>query len=367
MADRGYLVQVLQTADLSKSLRFNPLEKFRSAQDCKRIATTLGQNNTGSDPFWTTGATHILYLGLLALTATVDDRLVHLGNVRILLNRIGTGGTGIQDFMRSRLDDIAYGEYQAFLEQDDKIIAGFLSTARTALDLWTDPDIVRFSASNSVSIEALRNRKTIIYLITPEAQIKYFSILLNLFYSACFEYCLQQSGHPVFFILDEFGNLGPIGTNFSAIITTLRKRQCSINIILQELAQLTAVYGPHEGRVILSGGVGSKLFFSSMDIESCTYLERVLGRSTAQEKVQEGQALTAGKPLMTSDQIRMMAAHEAILISGSYPPMLLNMPPYFQDRAMKKKTQKPPAPLRIDYSSEKVVYLKIHNGEEGNP
>jgi type IV secretion system protein VirD4 len=363
MADRGYNIQVLQPAELSQSLRFNPLEKFRSAQNCKQLATILGRNNTGSDPFWTTGAIQILYLCLLALTATRDDRLIHLGNVRLLLNRFGIGGEGVHTFMRGRLDQIPYGEYKAFLEQDDKVVSGVLSTARAALDLWSDPDIVRFSASNSVSIEALRESKTIIYLIVPEDQIRYFSVLLNMFYTACFEFCLRHSGHPVFFFLDEFGNLGHID-NFSSIITTLRKRDCSISIILQELSQLTVVYGQHEGRSIFAGGISNKLFFAGLDLETATYLERVLGRSTAQEMVwgresKSGRTITEGKPLMSADRIRMMTANEGILISGSYPPVLLKMPPYFRNWVMKRKTEKPPVLLHIDYAKEAVTYLQI--------
>ncbi len=363
MADRGYLIQSLRPADLSHSLRFNPLARFRAATDCKRLATILARNNTGSDPFWTTGAVHILYLALRALTASVDERLIHLGNARMLLNRFGTGGKAIGAFMRGRLDDLAFGEYQAFLAQDEKVVSGVLSTARTALDLWSDPDVIRFTAAHSVSIEALREQKTILYLTVPEDQIRYFAILLNLIYSACFEFCLRQSGQPVFFFLDEFASLGTID-NFPSIVTTLRKRRCSISIIIQELAQLTANYGPHDGRSIFSGGVANKLFFSGLDLEAATYLELVLGRSTAQEKVWEegkdtGRWLTEGKPLMTADRIRMMNAQEAILISGSHPPALLHMPPYFQNRKMRQQTGIPPPPIQIDYAGEKVLYLKI--------
>ncbi len=75
------------------------------------------------------------------------------------MNRFGIGGKEIQEFMRGRLNDTAYEEYQAFLKQDDKVVSGVLSTARTALDLWSDPDIVRLTAAHSISIEALREQK----------------------------------------------------------------------------------------------------------------------------------------------------------------------------------------------------------------
>jgi type IV secretory pathway TraG/TraD family ATPase VirD4 len=44
------------------------------------------------------------------------------------------------------------------------------------------------------------------------------------------------------FFLDEFGNLCKL-RNFSSIITTLRKRRCSVSIIFQELSQLEKIYG----------------------------------------------------------------------------------------------------------------------------
>jgi len=62
-----------------------------------------------------------------------------------------------------------------------------------ALELWSDPSISEFTNKNTVDIEALRKEKTIIYLIVPEHLVKYFSIVINLFYSACFEYCMKKT------------------------------------------------------------------------------------------------------------------------------------------------------------------------------
>jgi len=334
MKRRGFRVQVLRPGDFRGGLCFNPLSRFRTAQELKQVATILGQNNAGSDPFWATGAVNIIYLCLLALVAAGVEKESHLGRVRELLNEFGVDGKGVEPFMGEHLSPTEYREFLGFVAQDDKVISGVLSSARVALDGWNDPDIVRFSATNTVDIGALRTGKTIIYVIVPEDKIKYFSTLVNLFYSACFEHCLKHSGKPVFFFLDEFGNLGKI-PNFASVATTLRKRNCSISIILQEMAQLTAVYGHHEAKSIFAGGMANKLFFSGLDLETCTYLEQVLGKTTESGAVKEGrgedvQMTTTGKPLMSADRVRMMGWDEAVLVSGARLPVKLKMKPYFR-------------------------------------
>jgi len=339
MKKRGYKIQVLSPADLNTSLRFNPLSKAHTPQELKQVATTLGMQNGGSDPFWTATAINLIYICLSALSNQEDPLKKTLGQTRKLLNNFGVNGEGINDFMTKYLDEDTFSEYKAFLAQDSKVISSILSSARASLELWSDPNIVEFTSKNTIDVEALRSGKTAIYIIVPEHQVKYFSIIINLFYSTCFEYCLQfPKGNSVFFFLDEFGNLGKIN-NFETIATTLRKRKCSINIILQELSQLEAVYGRNEAKTIFAGGMGQKLFFSGLDLDTCTYLERVLGKSTKQEYVervagQQTQMLTVGTSLLTADQIRMIDGHQAILISGKEKPIKLAIPPYFVNRKL---------------------------------
>lgn len=345
LQSRRYHIRVLQPAKPEQSRKFNPLRRCQSQTELKRIATTLGQNNTGKDPFWTTGAINIIYICLCALVNTQDETRIHLGGVRRLLNDFGVNGEGVNDFMIKYLNEAEFAEYKAFLSQDGKVIASVLSSARAALDLWSDPEIVRLTASDNIDLENLRHEKTVIYIIIPEHQIGYYSLLINLFYSACFEYILQDrrgmDGWPIFFFLDEFGNLGRVA-NFAAIATTLRKRRCSVNIILQELSQLEAVYSKSEAKAIFSGGMGNKLFFSGLDLDTCTYLERVLGKNTERESA-DGEIKSAravAKSLLSVDEIRMLKETEGILISGAKKPIKIKMPTYFNFKPWHRMTKK---------------------------
>ena len=374
LARRGYRIQVLQPAAPQASLGFNPLACFASPQELRRLATILCESGETSERFWTIGAVNILTLCLKVLSAIGDARYLNLANARWLLNHIGTESEAVRRTFARFLNEADFADFAAFLAQDPKVSASLLSSARAALDLWSDPEVAKLTAAHAVEIERLRRQETVIYLIVPEHKIRYFSVILNLFYTACFEHCLsawdEGDGHanarllPVSFFLDEFGNLGRID-NFAGIITTLRKRRCSVSLILQERAQLEALYGRLDAQTIFSGGCGHKLFFSGLDAETCRSLEQALGQNTVYDTYYEGvseHARVLGVPLKRADEIRMLPPDQAILLSGREPPALLTIPPYYRVPELLEQSQMSPFPLPQGAGGD-VSYLPL----EGRP
>lgn len=367
LRERGFSIQVIQPASLEHSLRFNPLSHLRTRQNLRQLAAILALTTSGNhaDQFWTMAATNIIFVCLSALSQVEDRHAVHLGNVRQLLNSLGgADDKAAERFFARYSDDLTFNEYKAFLAQDDKVMTGILATARAALDLWSDPDIVRFTASDTLPLSTLRSAPTALYIIVPEDKIRYFSIIINLLYAACFETCLRpvtEKSLPVYFFLDEFGNSGRVH-NFATIATTLRKRRCSLSIILQEYAQLSSAYGDDEAEAIYGGGMNNKLYFSGLDLKTTSNLERTLGHNTAFDNetgLYDESARTIAKPLMTADQIRMMKRNHALLISGSQKPVRLTMKPYFKYPDLLRLTKKAPFSPRFDYAGESVAWLDL--------
>jgi type IV secretory pathway TraG/TraD family ATPase VirD4 len=372
LAERGFRIQVLQPADMTRSLRFNPLAYFRKPQELRNLAASLAESGTGNDAFWVSGATNILYICLRALMEVEDPGYRNLANLRWMLNHFGIHGEGMNDFMSRYLDEVTFAEYKGFISQDTKVIAGMLSSARAALDLWSDPDVAELTSSDSMDIGNLRGEKTVVYLIVPEDEMDYFSLILNLFYTVCFRHCLREwdaedekrneGKLPVFFFLDEFGNLGRI-RKFPSIITTLRKRRCSVSLILQDLAQLRSLYGREGAETIFSGGCGSKLFFSGMDTEMCSYVERALGQNTEYDTLYEGiseYARTVARPLMRADEVRMMEPGKGVLISGRERPALVDMPAFYDVPAWRELAGKKPAGVEYgERHGKEVRYLPL--------
>ncbi len=366
---RGFGIQVLQPADARRSERFNPLVFWSKPQELRQLARILGMSVQGrnSDPFWTTSAINLLWLSLTALRNVAEAQYVNLGNLRWLLNHFGGKQDGIDAFMVRHLgdDENVFAEYRAFCAQDPKVMASILSNARAALELWADTDICQLTASNTLDIAAIRRQPTAIYIIVPEHQIGYFGQLINIFYSACFAHCLgtgdRAADLPVSFLLDEFGNLGSVH-NIASVITTLRKRRCSVSLILQELSQLRSVYGPDEARTIFSGGCANKLFFAGLDLETALYVEQTLGQNTEYDTTFGGidhRARTLAVPLVRADEMRMLQAQDAVLISGRERPARLHMPPYFLVPSLRSLTEEPPAPWPHRKSESGQMFLDL--------
>ena len=305
---------------------------------------------------------------LSALVNVEDSAGKNLPNLRWLLNHLGNQKKGSMHTFMSRYleqqDSPVFSEYLAFCATEPKVMGIDRLHCPASMELWSDPEVCRFTATNTIDLEPARHRHTAIYVIVPECQMRYFSILLSLFYSACFAHRLRDCGEdllPVFFFLDEFGNLGRI-QNFASTSTTLRKRRCSISIILQDLAQLDAIYGREEARAIFSGGCANKLFYSGLDLETARYVEHVLGQNTEYDTTFGGiddRARTIGVPLLSADQVRMLPADEGILISGRQRPAKFKMPPCFKTPSIRRSTEKPPAAIEYDNGPDEVKFLDL--------
>ncbi len=93
----------------------------------------------------------------------------------------GVDSRGMHWFMSKNLkEEPLFSEYLAICAQDDRVLASVLSSSRACLELWSDPDVCRLTASDNVALEDLRKERTVVYLVVPEHQVRYFSIVLNL-------------------------------------------------------------------------------------------------------------------------------------------------------------------------------------------
>ena len=231
-------------------------------------------------------------------------------------------------------------------------MSSILSTAKTALAKFSDPDLRALTSDETLNFESLRARKTAIFLIIPENEVRYYSFLLTILYTQMFNFCSMAPQHgqlynPIFFFLDEFANSGKL-PNFSTVITSIRKKKTAISIVLQDVEQLVNVYGKADASVILNGGCASRIFYPGLSYSTCRELSNLLGNQTIRYR-ESGFSRKDGyfpdrdrnmaRSLLTPDEIRTLSDNRALFIHGNLLPVLLKTTPWFKNKKLIRKTK----------------------------
>ena len=152
-------------------------------------------------------------------------------------------------------------------------------------------------------------------------------------------------------ILDEFKNIGEI-PNFKTIISTCRKYRIGVMPVIQDIAQLKELYPDDEHQTIMAN-VDTTLFLGSILVDDKEEIQRMLGKTTIQQKSTSGSkqgASTSYTPtevdVMSLDEIGAInedGRNDCIVIIRDLPAFLsekLNMLEHPNFELLKENTGK---------------------------
>lgn len=357
LESQGYQVLALNVADVENSVKYNPLARATNYSDVMKVVDVLVEaaypNSGANEAFWLDGAKSFLAILIKSLTNCPEEKR-NLNTVRTLLHQYGGEQEQLDEWLSTYLDEGTFSEYKSFSMQDEKVVSGFLSTAKTALQKLGDPKLQALMQEDNIDFEQLRTQKTALFLIVPEHELRYYAFLLRILYTQLFNMCMElpKKGEKyldILVFLDECGNIGKIPA-FSTLMTTLRKRNVSVSLVLQDVQQLVNIYGQADASTILHGGCASKVFYPGLSLKTCEELERVLGKKTVIHteggfsenrfgSPKEQREREMGRSLLTADEIRTLSEDKAIFIHGNLKPVLLHTKPWFKNRRLLKKVR----------------------------
>ena len=134
---------------------------------------------------------------------------------------------------------------------------------------------------------------------------------------------------PVHFLMDEFANVS-LPDDFDKILSVMRSRGVSVSIILQNLAQLKALFEKQWESIV--GNCDEFLYLGGNEQSTHKYVSELLGKETIDTNTfgkstgRSGNYSTnyqiSGRELLTPDEVRMLDNQYAILfIRGERPVM----------------------------------------------
>ena len=349
LEQNGYDIRVLDLVNPERSHCYNPFVYLRNDNDIQRLVTNLFKNTTpkGSqtqDPFWDQAATMLLLALIFYLhyEAPPEEQ-----NFPMVMEMIRAGEVKEDDeSFRSTLDilferlemrnpeHIALKYYRSYHSGSGKTLKSIQITLISRLEKFNLESLASITQNDEMELWSLGEKKTAIFAVIPDNDSS-FNFLVGMLYTQLFQQLYYQADivHGgrlpvhVHFCMDEFANVA-LPDEFDKLLSTMRSREISVSIIIQNLAQLKALFEKQWESIV--GNCDEFLYLGGNEQSTHEYVSKLLGKETidtntyGQARGRNGSYTTnwqiTGRELMTPDEVRMLDNRYALLfIRGENP------------------------------------------------
>ena len=337
----------------------------KSELDVDVIANTIvrGQSDTSNekDPYWTDMSEMLLKALIYYLLATRPEEEQNIASCAELVRAANNNGG--ENLLSDLINELPYDHparmyYKSIEIAPEKTYSSILSSLQSKLGKFDSKEIAELTSTNTIDFEDIGKKKTVVYVISSDTHSAY-DFLLTIFFSQMiqqlYDYADNNGGAvkvPIFFILDEFANIGKI-PDFDKKISTSRSRKISFSVILQNLDQLEAVY--KENHETIMGNCDTHLFLGSNSQKTVEYFSKALGEKTIsrdsisinkdKDDWKQGKSVSdqiMARALLTPDELRRLENNTCIIYEKGIKPIKAKKYYYF-DYYTAKLAEKYPA------------------------
>jgi type IV secretion system protein VirD4 len=328
----GYIVKILNYTTPGYSEYYNPLHRVKTISDIKKISKLLihaSLGGGGKDPFWNMAAENILtvFIRFTIFHAPLEQR--NLFNVLCLLDMFSGTPKKVDELFVATKDDALLSAYKSIVSTESKMLSSVVSTAKTALGIFGDPDIAAITSKDTIDFESFRETRTILYINNNVQDLKYYGIITSIFFEQFFGSIMSRLPHKedasIFFLIDEASSL--YLSILPVAISNIRKYNAGILQLYQSQHQLFDLYGIPQGRNIIANSF-AKVYLPGQPLDVCRELELLLGKFQYVDDNNHEKT----RSLLTLDEIRILK--EAIILCGNLPPIKTKLIPYYEQRQL---------------------------------
>jgi len=336
LKEKDYKIFVLNLRDFENSNCWNPLllpyhlyhnnKRDKAIELVMDFASCLAKSNHSSDPYWHNSASDLLTGLILILFECAKEEEINFKSLSVLRTQ---GYTNIRNdvpfikehflqhlkpstFVRAILNgsaDVCDSTRGCIVSVFDAILRPFIGQEKLIDNL----------SYNEIDMESIGKEKTGVFLIIPDENMLYYS-LISVFIKQCYtELILEAQKQPkktlprrVNFLLDEFASL-PTISDFPAMITASRSRNIRFNLIIQSFNQLYQRYGGEAGTI--KGNCENWIILHSREKDALEELVYLAGNKNNEE------------PLITPSLIQTLSKdkREAFILHKRCHPFITNL------------------------------------------
>jgi len=348
----GMEVKVLDLINMWRSHCYNPFVYLKEDNDVQRLVTnlfksTMPKGSKVQDPFWDNAAAMLLLAIIFYLKYEAPPDEQNFSMVMEMLRAADASEETEQ--IRSVLDElferlemknpehVALKYYSSYRSGSGKTLRSIHITLASRLEKFNLDSLASLTMTDELDLALIGEKRTALFIIIPDNDSS-FNFLVSILYTQLFQQLFYIADHKhggmlpehVHMIMDEFANVS-LPDDFDKILSVMRSRGLSVSIILQNIAQLKALFekqwesimGNCDSFLYLGGNEASthklvsESFLGKATIDTTTF-----GKSTGRSGNYSTNYQITGRELLTPDEVRMLDNRYALLfIRGERPVM----------------------------------------------
>ena len=361
LKNNGYNVKVINLIDMEQSDCYNPFSYIREETDVIKLITNLIANTTpkgtsSADPFWEKAEGMFLQALFYYVWLEVPKNERNFETVLKLMGKAEVkeqGKPSQLDAIMSVLEETsplgvnhpAVKQYKKCMRGAGDTVRSIIISANSRLAFLENRKILRILSKDEMNLADIGigvngdcETKTALFCVIPDSDksynfiigMLYTQIFQELYYQADFNFGGRLPIH-VTFMLDEFANVA-LPDDFCSLLSTMRSREISSVIIIQNLAQIKALF--KDTWETLPGNCDSLIYLGGNEQSTHKYISELLGKGTIDKKSsgetrgRQGSSSrnydVLGRELMTPDEARKFDNKKCLIFIRGFDPIVDN-------------------------------------------
>ena len=361
LKDNGYNVKVINLLEMDKSDCYNPFSYIREETDIVKLITNLISNttpkgSTPSDPFWEKAEGLFLQAILYYVWLEEKPSRRNFETVLKLLGEAEVTQQGKPSKLDTRMkfleENNPMGANHPAVKQYNKCMRGagdtvrsIIISANSRLAFLENKQVLRLLSKDELNLADIGigvngdgETKTALFCVIPDSD-KSYNFIIGMLYTQIFQELYYQADFNcggrlpihVTFMLDEFANVA-LPDDYCSLLSTMRSREISSIIIIQNFAQLKALF--KDTWETIPGNCDTFIYLGGNEQSTHKYVSELLGKGTIDKKSsgetkgRQGSSSrnydVLGRELFTPDEVRKLDNKKCIIFIRGFDPIMDN-------------------------------------------